>query len=463
MKASLTATFTQKSQTFTVPEGFDPVLTFSMTGGGGGGGAGSYSVSAYTDEEGNTYTVVTDGGVGGTGGTGGSGSGTVPVKAGDVVVVLVGSGGTAANGDSEGGRGGFGAVEVPGGYYFCGANGGGGNSNWGGGGGGGASALLINGVLKVVVGGGGGGGGGGTSNGGNAHGPADVAARQSQVGQVTSDGGYGGGAGGGGGGGFAGGDGGAYGDGGGGGGAAGSNYAADDVKVISSGYSGGAGGGAGHAGADGVIVVSLNSSAMGYVRNGGVWKMIKSGYYKYKNAWKQIYDFQIKKDGVWTNAMLFDASKLALDFGGGTIRQDNAYCRGNGAYAHPRGGGGGGCCVVSTAFAETGMWKKRDRDRLIVWCERQLHGKSYGECFRRGYQVLGSKVIVPAIKRQDKRGELYRRYYQWAFTNGTELVQGKKSSWLALPNTVFWIAGFMIVGAVVSTEYATQCWKKLYE
>lgn len=124
----------------------------------------------------------------------------------------------------------------------------------------------------------------------------------------------------------------------------------------------------------------------------------------------------------------------------------------------PPAGGGGGCCVVSTAFAETGIWNRRQRDELIVWCESKLHNKTLGECFRRGYQVLGSKVIVPALK-----SRLGRAYYKWAFNNGTNLVRGKKFSWLSVPNTAVWIAGFMLVGAVVSTEYANKSWKLLYK
>lgn len=124
----------------------------------------------------------------------------------------------------------------------------------------------------------------------------------------------------------------------------------------------------------------------------------------------------------------------------------------------PGGGGGGGCCVVSTAFAETGIWNRRQRDELIVWCEQKLHNKTLGECFRRGYQVLGSKLIVPALK-----SKLGKKYYKWAFNNGTNLVRGKKFSWLSVPNSIAWIAGFMLVGAVVTTDYANKSWKSLYK
>jgi hypothetical protein len=32
-----------------------------------------------------------------------------------------------------------------------------------------------------------------------------------------------------------------------------------------------------------------------------------------------------------------------------------------------------------------------------------------------------------------------------------------------VPNTALWIAGFMLVGAVVTTKYANKCWKALYK
>jgi hypothetical protein len=127
----------------------------------------------------------------------------------------------------------------------------------------------------------------------------------------------------------------------------------------------------------------------------------------------------------------------------------------------PPSGGGGGCCVISTALADRGVWSQRDKFDLIAWCEKYLHGTWWGETFRRGYQVLGSKVVIPTLLKKD--GSLLANYANWAFTNGCNLVRGKKFSLWSLPSSVLWIAAFMAVGTVVSTKYATKCWKALYK
>ena len=134
---------------------------------------------------------------------------------------------------------------------------------------------------------------------------------------------------------------------------------------------------------------------------------------------------------------------------------------GIGGYSTRTGGsgGGGGCCVISSALAEKQIWSQRDKFDLIDWCEKYLHNTWWGETFRRGYQVLGSKLVVPHMKRNDS---LWSKYITWAFNNGTKLVRGKKFAWLSLPSTIIWISGFMIVGAVVTKNYATKCWVNLY-
>jgi len=124
------------------------------------------------------------------------------------------------------------------------------------------------------------------------------------------------------------------------------------------------------------------------------------------------------------------------------------------------GGGGGGCCVVSTAFAERKIWTQQEKFDLMAWCEKYLHGNWWGETFRRGYQVLGSKIVIPYLLRKD--GKLLTRYAAWAFTNGCNLVRGRKFTLASLPNSLIWIAGFIIVGACVSKTYADKCWKSLY-
>jgi Domain of unknown function (DUF4214) len=121
--------------------------------------------------------------------------------------------------------------------------------------------------------------------------------------------------------------------------------------------------------------------------------------------------------------------------------------------------GGDGCCVVSTAFASTGIWSNKQKDDLIVWCEKYLHGSWWGEAFRKGYQVLGSLGVRKLVR----AGGLRTKYADWAFTNGTNLVRGKKFSLLSLPNSLLWIVAFMCVGMVVSKDYADRVWKKLYQ
>jgi hypothetical protein len=121
--------------------------------------------------------------------------------------------------------------------------------------------------------------------------------------------------------------------------------------------------------------------------------------------------------------------------------------------------GGGGCCVVSTALASTGIWSEGQKDDLMAWCEKYLHGKWWGEAFRKGYQVLGSLGVRKLVR----AGGLKTKYADWAFTNGTNLVRGKKFSLLSLPNSLLWIVAFMCVGMVVSKEYADRVWKKLYQ
>jgi hypothetical protein len=128
-----------------------------------------------------------------------------------------------------------------------------------------------------------------------------------------------------------------------------------------------------------------------------------------------------------------------------------------------RVGGGGGCCVISTAMSDMGIWSTDQKFDLVEWCEKYLHNKTIGECFRRGYQVIGSKIAVPLLRNESIVGKIARVYGNWAFTNGTNMVRGKKFSWLSVPNSLVWIAGFMAVGAVVTTKFANKCWKKLYE
>lgn len=122
--------------------------------------------------------------------------------------------------------------------------------------------------------------------------------------------------------------------------------------------------------------------------------------------------------------------------------------------------GGGGCCVIATALNNKGIWSDNQKNNLIEWCEKYLHNKSLGECFRRGYQVIGSKLLVPALRSNNK---LFEKYATWSWNNGTQMAMGKKFNPLSIPNSLFWITVFMATGAVVTTEFAKKSWKKLYE
>ena len=112
---------------------------------GGGGGAGG-SDSPYGGGSGSAAGIVT---------------GTLNVKAGDLVELIVGGGGSrgeSGRGGARGGAGGLSYAEYNGG---AGGHAGYSGSSGGGGGGGGATVLKINGVVKAVAAGGGAGGGGG--------------------------------------------------------------------------------------------------------------------------------------------------------------------------------------------------------------------------------------------------------------------------------------------------------------
>jgi hypothetical protein len=87
-----------------------------------------------------------------------------------------------------------------------------------------------------------------------------------------------------------------------------------------------------------------------------------------------------------------------------------------------------------------------------------LHGTKTGECLRRGYQVVSSKVVVPQIRKQGYAA----KYLQWSFENATKLLQQEPVSLISIPNSIAWITAMMITGSIVSTRYARKTWVKLY-
>lgn len=122
-----------------------------------------------------------------------------------------------------------------------------------------------------------------------------------------------------------------------------------------------------------------------------------------------------------------------------------------------------GCCVMATALEDNGSWTTERKDMLVEWCEKYLHDKVLGECFRRGYQVVASKVGVPLLRSENLVAKAVSKYYTWSWNNGTNMVMGKKFNPISIPNSIFWITAFMAVGAVVSKKYAEKTWKKLYK
>jgi hypothetical protein len=122
-----------------------------------------------------------------------------------------------------------------------------------------------------------------------------------------------------------------------------------------------------------------------------------------------------------------------------------------------------GCCVMATALEDSGVWSTDRKDMLVEWCEKYLHDRMLGECFRRGYQVVASKFGVPLLKSNNPVAKVLSKYYVWSWNNGTNMVMGKKFNKLSIPNSVFWITAFMAVGAVVTKNFADKTWKKLYK
>lgn len=120
------------------------------------------------------------------------------------------------------------------------------------------------------------------------------------------------------------------------------------------------------------------------------------------------------------------------------------------------GDGGGGGCVMGTAMTKTGDWKPMDLARLVIWCERTLHGKFFGEMFRRGYQVLGSVIGVPALK----AGGARKRYFKWTFDQATNVLRKKPSTTLGKLNSVFWLSACTVTGLFYTKEQAEQKWKR---
>jgi hypothetical protein len=361
------------------------------------------------------------------------------------------------------------ALTISGGVNYSGSRGGnagGSGSSGAGGGAGGATVLLLNGVVLGVAGGGGGGGGGGNTGaatGQSAPGTRGQAAFPITNGQNGTNKSGDGGGGGGGGGGYNGGNGGQTpgGDIGGEAGSFGSSYSnigiTSDPTNRQPAYQAsgaayynterGAGGQPRSQGTVGYAVLEFDVTGS-FVKESGVWQPIDTAYIKFNNIWRQIQATYVKQAGAWQpifGSFSPTTSQNAAQVGINSREADG----------QTGGGGGGNSCVVSTAFADRGIWNVQQKDELIAWCEKTLHNTTLGECFRRGYQVVASKAL-PMLN-----SSWGRAYATWAFTQGTRMVQGKKFSVWSVPNSVLWIMAFMLTGAVVSTDYANACWKSI--
>jgi hypothetical protein len=214
------------------------------------------------------------------------------------------------------------------------------------------------------------------------------------------------------------------------------------------------------AGSTGYAVLEFTVNGINIKVNGSVVPVVNQ-YIKVNGEWKLITKTFIKRPGfsifgiqfpsVWRPILgsyspVFNANSAVFGVNSREADGDAG-----------QGGGGGGCCVVSTAFAETGIWNSQQKDELVAWCEDKLHNHVLGECFRRGYQVVGSNALI-IINTQ-----IGKSYAKWSFDNGTRMVRGKSFSWWSIPNSLLWIAAFMLVGAVVTTNYANRCWKSKYK
>lgn len=122
--------------------------------------------------------------------------------------------------------------------------------------------------------------------------------------------------------------------------------------------------------------------------------------------------------------------------------------------------GSAGSCVVATALTAAGTWSLSEKMELVKWCENALHDTMLGETFRRGYQVIGSKIILPLLF---KNGTGWTsKYVEWSFTNATNMLRGNRFNKLSIPNSVIWLVAMTVTGAVVSKRYARKSWISLY-
>ena len=132
---------------------------------------------------------------------------------------------------------------------------------------------------------------------------------------------------------------------------------------------------------------------------------------------------------------------------------------------HPQpASGGGSCggwfgCVIASSLTRDGLWTPYRLKKLEVWGLRTLDKNVIGERFHRGYHVVASKLLIPLLENKGR----FSKYVRWGFENGLDVIQRKKINLLALPNSILWIASFLLVGFMVTKDYADKSWKNLYK
>jgi len=125
----------------------------------------------------------------------------------------------------------------------------------------------------------------------------------------------------------------------------------------------------------------------------------------------------------------------------------------------PPARGGGGCCVVATAMTNNGEMSFMQLARINSWATKKLDKTWIGERFHRGYHIVGSNIFIPMMKKNN----IFSKYVKWTFTNGTNMLMGKKYNKWSIPNSLPWLASMMIIGLVVSKEQSEKSWKSLYK
>lgn len=122
------------------------------------------------------------------------------------------------------------------------------------------------------------------------------------------------------------------------------------------------------------------------------------------------------------------------------------------------GGGGGSSCVMATAMVASGAWAPTRKADLVRWCIEAMHGRPQGERIRRGYQFIGAKVGVPALRQNTLLG----RYLAWTFVQTTNLLRGEPVAPLVRAHSRVWLILVAGVGACISTRTARRAWADLY-